>query len=167
HFFDDGATIEKVPLETYVGRAVILDLRTKSAGSSIVSEDLRPFASRIQAGDVALLNTGWGHKRANSAEFLKEYVWLEGDAAQLLVERGVKGVGIDAVSLGGYDDPRKAGPAHRALLGNGRFVAEGLYFPDDVMDGRERLFLAAPVKLQGCGGAWTRAMLWEFESQSH
>jgi kynurenine formamidase len=31
------------------------------------------------------------------------------------------------------------------------------------MDGRERLFVAAPVKLQGCSGAWTRAMLWEFD----
>lgn len=80
----------------------------------------------------------------------------------MLVDWGVKGVGIDAVSLGGYNDPATVGPPHRAMLGNGKFIVEDLHFPDEVMDGKKRLFVAA-VKLQGCGGAWTRAMLWEFD----
>jgi len=108
-----------------------------------------------------LLNTGRGQRRANTVDFLTQYVYLGGAAAELLVSRGVKGVGIDAVSLGGYDDPAKAGPAHRAILGNGGFIAEELFFPDAVMDGRERLFVATPIKLRGCSGAWARAMLWE------
>ncbi len=162
HFFENGKTIDEVPLETYIGPAVILDLRGKKPGSAIERAEVERFAGRIEPGDIALLNTGWGHKRANSAEFLTEYVYLGGEAAQYLVERGIKGAGIDAVSMGGYDDPAKAAPAHKALLGNGRFIVEELYFPDEVMDGRKRLFVAAPVKLQGTGGAWTRAMLWEF-----
>ncbi|MDQ2992024.1 MAG: cyclase family protein [Candidatus Eremiobacteraeota bacterium] len=163
HFFEDGQTIDDVPLETYVGPAAILDLREKQPGSSIQRADIARVADRIEPGDIALLNTGGGRRRANTKEFLTQYVYLEGEAAQFLVDRGVKGVGIDAVSLGGYDDPRKAGPAHKALLGNGKFIVEELYFPDEVMDGRKRLFCAAPVKLRGCGGAWTRAMLWEFD----
>jgi kynurenine formamidase len=162
HFFEDGATIDEVPLETYVGRATILDLRGKMPGTAIERAEVERFADRIDAGDVVLLNTGWGHKRANTKEFLTEYVYLGGEAAQYLVGRGVKGVGIDAVSMGGYDDPAKSGPSHRALLGSGKFIVEELYFPDDVMDGKERLFVTAPVKLQGTSGAWTRAMLWEF-----
>ena len=90
---------------------------------------------------------------------------MDGEAAQLLVDLGVKGVGIDAVSLGGYDDPAKAGPPHRTLLGNGKFIVEELYFPDEVMDGRKRLFCAAPIKLRGavahgrepCSGSSTSA----------
>jgi arylformamidase len=162
HFFEDGATIDRIPLDTYVGRATVLDLRDKVPGSAIGRADVERFEERIAEGDIVLLNTGWGHKRANAKEFLTEYVYLDGEAAQYLVERGVKGAGIDAVSLGGYNDPRKAGPSHQALLGNGKFIVEELYFPDAVMDGKERLFVAAPVKLQGTGGAWTRAMLWEF-----
>jgi kynurenine formamidase len=162
HFFEDGATIDRVPLETYVGRATILDLRGKTPGAAIERAEVERFADRIDEGDIVLLNTGWGHKRANTKQFLTEYVYLGGEAAQYLVGRGVKGVGIDAVSMGGYDDPAKSGPSHRALLGNGKFIVEELYFPDDVMDGKERLFVAAPVKLQGTSGAWTRAMLWEF-----
>ena len=162
HFFDGGETIDRVPLDTYVGPATILDLRGKTPGAAIERADVERFAERISAGDVVLLNTGWGHKRGNTKEFLTEYVYLGGEAAQYLVDLGIKGVGIDAVSLGGYDDPAKAGPSHRAMLGNGKFIVEELYFPDDVMDERQRLFVAAPVKLQGTGGAWTRAMLWEF-----
>jgi len=161
HFFDKGATIDQVPLETYIGRATILDLRGMQPGSAIERADVERFAARIADGDIVLLNTGWGHRRANSKEFLTEYVYLSGEAAQCFVERGAKGVGIDAVSLGGYNDPNKAGPSHKALLGSGKFIVEELYFPDEVMDGKERLFVAVPVKLQGTSGAWTRAMLWE------
>jgi len=162
HFFEDGETIDRIPLESYIGPATILDLRGKEPGSAIERVDVERFAERIAEGDIVLLNTGWGHKRANTKEFLTEYVYLGGEAAQYLVDSGVKGVGIDAVSLGGYNDPGKAGPPHRTILGNGKFIVEELYFPDEVMDGKKRLFVAAPVKLQGTGGAWTRAMLWEF-----
>jgi arylformamidase len=163
HFFPDGTPIDRVPLENYVGRAFIMDLRGKAPGSSIGAGDVRPYLKRVREGDVVLLNTGWGHKRANAPEFLTQYVWCDGEAAQMIVDAGAKGVGIDAVSFGGYNDPAKAGPGHRAVLGAGKFIVEELYFPDEVMDGKERLFVAAPVKLQGCSGAWTRAALWEFD----
>ncbi len=162
HFFDDGATIDQVPLETYIAPGLVIDLRHKAAGSAIMPSDLEPHERALTPGDVALLNTGNGRRRANDRGFLAEYPYLSGEAAQRLVALGVRGVGIDAVSLGGYDDPAKAGPAHRAMLGNGKFIVEDLYFPDAVNDGVKRLFVAAPVKLQGCGGAWTRAMLWEY-----
>jgi kynurenine formamidase len=162
HFFEDGETIDRIPLDTYVGPATILDLRGKKPGSAIVRAEVERFAECIAEGDFVLLNTGWGHKRANTKEFLTEYVYLGGEAAQYLVDRGIKGVGIDAVSLGGYKDPSKSGPAHKAMLGNGKVIVEELYFPDEVMDGKKRLFVAAPVRLRGASGAWARAMLWEF-----
>jgi arylformamidase len=163
HFFDDAATIDQVPLETYVAPAAVLDLRGKEPGSAISRADVERFAASIDAGDVVLLNTGWGQRRALTREFLTQWPYLSGEAAAYLVARGARGVGIDAVSLGGYQDPTKAKPAHETLLGAGKFIVEELCFPDEVMDGRKRLFCAAPIRLQGCGGAWTRAALWEFE----
>lgn len=159
HFFDDGKTIEQIPLEHYVAPAVVADLRHKAPGSAIELADV--LGLRFQQGDVVLLNTGWGKKRANTADFLTQYVYLSGEAAEHLVKVGVAGVGIDAVSLGGYNDPAKAGPPHRAMLGAGKFIVEELFFPDEIMDGTPRLFVALPIKLRGCGGAWTRACLWE------
>jgi kynurenine formamidase len=89
--FDDGKTIDEIPLETYVGPATILDLREKLPGSSIQRADIAPFADRIEPGDIILLNTGGGRRRANNKEFLTEYVYLDGEAAQFLVDHGSKG----------------------------------------------------------------------------
>jgi len=163
HFFPDGVPIDRVPLEQYVGWATVADVRGKAPGSAIEARDVEPYLQGIAPGDVVLLNTGWGHKRANTPEFLTQYVYCGGEAAELIVRSGAKGAGIDAVSFGGYDDPKKAGPGHRALLGAGRFIVEELYFPDEIMDGKRRLFVCAPVKLRDCSGAWTRAALWEFD----
>ncbi|HET9030586.1 MAG TPA: cyclase family protein [Candidatus Aquilonibacter sp.] len=163
HFFPDGSPIDHVPLEHYIGWATIVDVRGKKPGSAITASDIEPHLDRIVDGDIVLLNTGWGHKRANTKEFLTEYVYCGGDAAELIVKAGAKGAGIDAVSFGGYDDPKKAGPSHRTLLGSGRFIVEELCFPDEVMDGKRRMFVCAPVKLRDCSGAWTRAALWEFD----
>ena len=117
HFFEDGAMIDQVPLETYIGRATILDLRGRRPGSAIEREEVERYSERIASGDIVLLNTGWGHKRANSKEFLTEYVYLSGEAAQYFVERDVKGVGIDAVSLGRATIQAKLGRRTRRSLG--------------------------------------------------
>ncbi len=159
HFFEDGHTIDQIPLETYVAPAVIADLRHKAPGSAIEVLDVKDL--QVSEGEIVLLNTGWGHRRANTEKFLTQYVYLGGPAAEHLVQRGIAGVGIDAVSMGGYDDPAKAAPAHKAMLGAGKFIVEELFFPEEVMDGKKRLFVAFPVKLRGCSGAWTRATLWE------
>ena len=163
HFFSEGSTIDRVPLEQYVGWATVVDVRGKAPGSEIEAREIAPYLEGMESGDVVLLNTGWGQKRANSRQFLTEYVYCGEAAARLIVERGAKGAGIDAVSFGGYGDPKKAGPGHRVMLGSGRFIVEELFFPEEVMDGKRRLFVCAPVKLRDCSGAWTRAALWEFD----
>ena len=116
HFFDDGLTIDRVPLERYIGYAYPIDVRGKEPGSAIEAARSKAVGG-MQPGDVVLFNTGWGHKRANTKEFLTQYVYCSGEAAQLIVDRGAIGAGIDAVSFGGYGDPKKAGPGHRAMLG--------------------------------------------------
>ena len=74
HFFADGKPIDEVPLETYVGPAVIIDLRAKPSGSAVAPSDLESDLDRIQPGLIVLLNTGRGQRRANTADLLTEYV---------------------------------------------------------------------------------------------
>jgi kynurenine formamidase len=71
-------------------------------------------------------------------------------------------VGIDALSVGGWGGPKKGQPSHNALLGAGKMIIEELRIPEELV-GRRCFMTAFPVLLQGCGGAWARAVAWELD----
>lgn len=73
---------------------------------------------------------------------------------------GVSGVGVGALSIGGWGATEKGEPAHVTLLGAHKIIIGVLKIPDELAGGR--LFLTAfPVPLKGCGGAWTLAIAGE------
>ena len=90
-----------------------------------------------------------------------DYPYLDGDGARYLLERNVRGVGTDAVSIGGYGDPSVGEPAHLVLLSAGRFIVEDMHLPDVLLDGRRRTFCAFPILLAGAGAAWARPVAWD------
>lgn len=163
HFDDDGATIDEVPLTAFAAPAVFLDLRDGvRAGEPIEPEHLEACNNGLQEGDIAVLVTGWGAKRAVSEEYLKRWPYLGGAGAEHLLGQGVAGVGIDALSIGGWGGPQRGEPSHVALLGAGKVIIEELHVPDELA-GRRCFLTAFPVLLEGCGGAWTRAVAWELD----
>src|SRR3954447_25091648 len=48
HFFDQGKTIDKVPLERTYGPATLVNLRTKGSGSHITRADLEKWAPDLE-----------------------------------------------------------------------------------------------------------------------
>jgi kynurenine formamidase len=163
HFDDDGATIDQIPLETFAGPALFVDLREAVEPETEIGPDqLRPCLDRLREGDFAILVTGWGDRRGVTEEFLKRFPYLGGDGARLLLDHGAAGVGIDALSIGGWGGPEVGVPAHAALLGAGRPVFEELHVPDELA-GRRAFLTAFPILLAGCGGAPVRAVAWEIE----
>jgi kynurenine formamidase len=161
HFLQDGRTVDDLPLDAFAGEAVFLDFRHKAADTPIDGSDLTPFANKIEEGDIVILNTGWGKKRASSREYLYEWPYLSGSGAEILLKKKVKGVGIDTLSLGGWGSPDKGRPCHEILLGAGLFIVEELAIPDDLMDDRRLWFSAFPILLSGCGGAPARAVAYD------
>lgn len=140
---------------------MFLDLRERvKAGEPIGPDILDGPLDQLQHGDIAVLVTGWGAKRVVSEEYLKRWPYLGGDGARLLLEHGISAVGIDALSIGGWGGPEKGESAHVALLGAGKVIIEELNIPDELA-GRRCFFTAFPFLLEGCGGAWTRAVAWE------
>jgi len=111
-------------------------------------------------GCIVLLKTGWGLRRGFTKEFLQQYPYLTGEAAEFLVARGIKGVGTECLSIGGFE-PGEGAPAHLALLGAKKLIVEDLQIPDAFLDGNLRWFAAFPIKLKGASAAWTRAVAWD------
>jgi arylformamidase len=163
HFIEGGATVEEVPLEAFAAPALFVDLRDLLAPSQEIGPaELEERIGDLREGDFAVLVTGWGERRGNSDEFLKRWPYLGGAGARLLVDRGVSGVGIDALSVGGWGGADVGEPPHLELLGAGKVIVEELRIPAELL-GRRAFLTAFPVKLEGCGGAWARAVAWELD----
>jgi kynurenine formamidase len=166
HFDDDGQTIDQMPLVAFAAPAVFLDLREGvDAGHPIAPAVLDGPAQSLQDGDIAVLVTGWGAKRAVSEEYLERWPYLDDQGARLLLGHGISGVGIDALSIGGWGGPEKGEPSHVALLSAGKVIIEELNIPEELA-GRRCFLTAFPVLLEGCGGEWARAAAWEIHERA-
>jgi len=75
------------------------------------------------AGEIVLLATsGWGERRAKTDKWLYRSPFVDPSGARWLVERGVRGVGIDHYSIGGSGALNAE--THTILLGSGLWVVE-------------------------------------------
>jgi arylformamidase len=149
HFFDGAAGADTLPLELLCGRARVIELTTRK---SIGPDDL---AGMDLTEDIRLLIKTHNSRLWGSSEFHQDYVGMTEAAARYLVDRGVKVVGVDYLSV---EEFRKPGaPAHRALLGGGTIVIEGLNLRD-VEPGAYEMF-CLPLRVVGADGAPARVVL--------
>ena len=149
HFFDDAPGAEALPLELLIGRARVIEITTRKA---IGPDDL---ARTDLSEDIRLLIKTHNSRLWGTSEFHSDYVGLTEAGARYLVERGVKVLGVDYLSV---EEFRKPGaPAHRALLGGGTIVIEGLNLRDVEPGGYELYCL--PLRLVGTDGAPARVVL--------
>lgn len=151
HMVEGGETIEQLSPELYIGKARLIDLT--DVEEKIHKKDLERFP--IEKGDILLIRTrNW--KSQEAEVYNPSFVYLEEDGAEYLREKGIKTLGIDAMSV----ERGKAGhPTHKILLGNGIGIIEDLFLKD-IPEG-EYFFTALPLKIKGAEASMTRAVLIE------
>ncbi|HMG96507.1 MAG TPA: cyclase family protein [Gemmatimonadaceae bacterium] len=150
HFFDDGQTVDKIPLERLIGPALLLSFADDVR--SVGAVELR--AHDIKGQTRILLRT------RNSAflsqnEFVKDYTYLAPDGAQYLVDQGVELVGIDYLSIEQFHSGHHL--THRTLLERSVVIVEGLDL--SVPPPGKYQFICLPLRIEGCDGAPARAVL--------
>jgi len=156
HFIYDGATLEKVPLSILIGDACVVE----SLGVKEISADVLNGLG-IPANVVRLLlktenSELWRSKRER---FYEDFAALTLDGAEWLVERGVKLVGIDYLSVQRFRDPKTT---HEVLLNAGLVLLEGLDLTS-VLVGKYEL-ICLPLRVIGAEGAPARAILRSIDS---
>jgi arylformamidase len=154
HFIPGGIGVDRLGLDVLYGPAAVADCR----GTAAVTAEL--LTGKIPAGtERLLLKTDNSQRLLNNPDkpFQNDYVFVDGSAARLLVERGVKLVGIDYLTIDAWGSQDK--PAHHILLGSGAVIVEGVNLAD-VEPGI--YFLACgSMKLADADGAPCRAVLIE------
>jgi arylformamidase len=157
HFDPKGQSIEKAPLDIYLGRATVVDLAQAFLRSKekhlITTEDLKLHAEEIAATSRLLVKTGrWG----DSTIFPNQIPVIAADVPAWLQKNGVKLLGLDLPSMDEIDS--KSLQNHHALARAGIAIVESLDL-SDVSPGIYN-FAALPLKIAGGDGAPMRAILW-------
>jgi arylformamidase len=157
HFDTNGESIEKATLQTYLGRATVVDFGQAFLDSKekhlITIEDLRPSAEQIAATSRLLVKTG---RWSDSTVFPNQIPVIAADVPAWLQKNGVKLLGMDLPSVDEIDS--KSLQNHHALARAGIAIVESLDL-SDVASGIYQ-FAALPLKIAGGDGAPMRAILW-------
>ena len=150
HMIEGGRTLTELAPEVFVGPASVVEIRDPRAIT-------RAELERCVLTDVtrALFKTANSGSLEQSGAFDRDFVYMAPDAAEFLAGLGLVLVGVDYLTL----DPlgSAAFPAHKALLGAGIVVIEGLDL-SRVPPGRYELF-CGPLKIGGADGAPARVFL--------
>ena len=158
HFIPNGRTIDDVPLETLIGPAALADFTGASPLQEIDVADLKQRLGD-QVPQRLILRTGWsdyfGHLK-----FYNEYPFLSENAAQWLVEQGVRLLAMDTPSPDNPAHSRgtpKDSPNHKILLGAEVVLVEYLTNLKAITASQVEL-IVLPLKLKGCDGSPARCV---------
>ena len=150
HFVRGGIGIDKMPVDAAIGSARVIPIRDRT---SIKADELARH--RIRRGERVLFKTHNSAHCWDTDSFFEDFVYLSATAAQYLVERKVRLVGVDYLSVGGFR--ADGAETHQALLKAGIWIIEGLNLKR-VRPGRVQLF-CLPLKISGGDGAPARAIV--------
>ncbi|MBN6038805.1 cyclase family protein [Amycolatopsis sp. 195334CR] len=166
-------TVAEVPPEQLMGPAAVIDARPAGEEPG-VSPLIGPEAvlswerehGPLSAGDIVLFRTGWDRHYVPGeagAEYVHNVVVTQRSpgwpapgvpAVELLLERGIRCVGIDAPSMGPAHDAR---PVHVTGLRTGAVYIECLTALDR-LPARGAWFCFLPLRVAGGTGAPGRAI---------
>jgi arylformamidase len=146
HFLEGGAGAEALPLEPLIGPAHVVDATSvELALDEAALDDLD-----LPVGAERLLFKTRNSKLWETDVFTRDFVRLTGDGAAYLLERSVRLLGLDYLSIGDQE-------AHRLLLGAGVVAVEGLDLR--LVEPGPYVLLCLPLKIVGSDGAPARAIL--------
>jgi arylformamidase len=151
HFLPDGNTLDAVPLSIMTGRAFVLHL---PAVDLITAEVLQQVEIPRRTRRLLFKTRNSEIWARGEKDFQTDFVAVSADGAQYLVDRGIRMVGIDYLSIAPYKQSR---PTHEILLKAGVFILEGINLTG-VEQGRYSLY-CLPLNLYGVDGAPARAIL--------
>ncbi|KAJ8516945.1 hypothetical protein ONZ45_g5820 [Pleurotus djamor] len=166
HFFENGKTIDQLPLSTFIGPAVVVDLEGKGEREKITWDDLVPFADQLKPGRIVLLKTGWS--RFWGTPKYHDHPFLEKGAAEKIVAKGVKALGVDTLNP---DETVINGEGvegfgvHEVLLGSECVIVENLTNLGAVESGMIVQFI--PLRLAGSDGSPIRGRYMNERMQSN
>ena len=153
HIIPGALTLDQFEVDRFGGRACVVDVSGIETAKVEVGV-LEARAEPIQASDFVILHSGWS-RLWESEDYFRGFPVLSPEAAEWLVEAGIKGLGIDMISVDEVDSTDFT--VHNILLGANLVIIENLtnleLLPDSVFS-----FYCFPLRIDQADGSPVRAV---------
>jgi len=150
HYVRGGMSLDQMPLDATIGPARVIQIHNPEAvgPAELALHDIQP-------GERLLLKTENSSRRWYTENFTEDFVYISEEGAHYLAERQIRAVGVDYLSVGGFN--ADGAVIHRALLEAGIWIIEGLDL-SRVEPGPYEL-ICLPIKIEKSDGAPARAIV--------
>ena len=167
HFSEGKLTSDEIPLNSLIGKALLIDVSEKALGDRdylISADDILNWEKvngDLEEGRIILFKTGYGQfypdreayfgtaKKGDTAIPELHFPGISPEAAELLVERKAKAVGLDTPSLD-YGQSKDF-KTHQILMGANIPGFENVANLD-LLTTQDFYILALPMKIKGGSG---------------
>ncbi len=164
HVEGDAPRIDQVPLERFLGPAVVVDATAAGPRGRITWEHIEPVSDRLRPGTIVLLHTGWS-AAYGSPEYLA-HPFIDVEACRRMLDLGVLTFGIDAINLDETPDDEHPGegfPVHHLIARAGGVIGENLRNLG-LVDWPDPFVMCLPIRLEAADGAPVRAVAVELQA---
>jgi arylformamidase len=150
HFVPGGSLVDALDLSTLIGPCHVHHVTCTGVLTAeyFASQNLPDACTRL------LLKIDDHAGKLYQPEFYEDYTAIDHTAATYLINRGLKLIGIDYLSIGPYHAGNVE--THQALLGNDVIIVEGLDLSH--VDAGPYELVCLPIRI-ACDGAPCRAVL--------
>jgi kynurenine formamidase len=160
HYDKNGVTIGEVPLDTFCGEAICVDIRDYPGGHDVTAAEVEQAVAdsgqELREGDILLFCSDHYNRTAGTQAFLDGFNGISAEAVHWMADRGVKIFGVETISpdLVYITDEY---PTHRACAERGLTHYENLNNLTEVV-GRRFEFYGFPLRLEPAYGSPVRAV---------
>jgi kynurenine formamidase len=160
HYDPNGEAIAELPLDTFCGEAICVDIRDYPGGHDVTADEVENAVAasgqELREGDILLFCSDHYNRTAGTPAFLDGFNGISAEAVHWMADRGVKIFGVETISpdLTYLTDEY---PTHKACAERKLTHYENLNDLKEVV-GRRFEFYGFPLRLETAYGSPVRAV---------
>lgn len=157
HLYADRTTLDRLPADQFIGKALVIDCRSLSEGEAITIENINKYGEKAAQADFLLFNLGWD-KRWGTESYFGDYSCINDEVLTYIINGNYKGIGFDVIGLDPIADTNLT--RHKKLFKN-RDIINIENLKNLELCGNELFWFSCfPLKLENCDGTPIRAIAW-------
>ena len=155
HLFGNRTSLDAMPADQFVGKALVVDCTDVGEGGIIGMERIEVVKELADEAEFLIFHTGWDVNWGKDAYF-GEYPVVSMEICQYLLDSKKKGVGFDVIGIDPVSDVKLS--RHRMLLSQRDIVIIENLTNLEKIGGGLFTFAALPLKYKDADGAPIRAV---------